>query len=113
VARTKANLGSERRIFGSRLPPGIQDIDCDGGHCATSEVSDGWRWQICGPLRQERIATRFVKLHLELLRDAILDAEDSSSPSGTAREFQLGKSLWSAWRYFRGRALGEMNHGGI
>jgi hypothetical protein len=104
-------VGRGRRIFGSRLPPGVRDTDCDGRPDPLVETGERRLWLICGPLRQERLSARFAELHAELLRDAILDAEDSSvllAPTEFASQFLFVGSIWSAWIRFRDRALREM-----
>jgi hypothetical protein len=104
-----------RQIFGSQLPPGVRDVDCDGGPMADSIAGENHFWKDCGSISQERLSSRFVELHAEFLRDAILDAEDANDLTlsrGPLREFALGELLWSTWIRFRDRALREMRRGG-
>jgi hypothetical protein len=103
------------RLFGSRLPPGVRDVDCESGRLSVALLEENQLWKNCAPLVQERLSSRFVELHVEFLRDAILDAEDSvdtAQSPGPPRELQFGESLWSAWKRFRDRALREMRRGG-
>jgi hypothetical protein len=51
-------------------------------------------WQICGSREQERLSSQFAALNVEFVRDAILDAEDSTSvpgPSERRQEIIVGR----------------------
>jgi len=90
-------------------------MDCDGGRLPAPDVTDSRLWEFCGPVEQERLSSRFVESHFELVRDAILDAADAQgarqSPE-VSPQWMVGKSLWSAWVRFRDRALREMGRAG-
>jgi hypothetical protein len=115
MVRTGNALNRDREIFGARLPPGVRDTDCEGRPSLISDVGETRLWRICGPREQERLSSRFAELHVELVRDAILDAEDSQAVAGSSerrRESRLGGLLWREWVDFRDRALREMRRRG-
>jgi hypothetical protein len=108
-------LNRDQRVFGSRLPPGVRDTDCENRPSPIDEMGESRLWQICGSREQERLSSRFAELHLELMRDAILAAEDSTTaagPSERRREILLGGLLWREWVGFRDRALRELRRSG-
>jgi hypothetical protein len=115
MGRSGHSLKQDRRIFGSRLPPGVRDADCECRPSPIAEMCESRLWQICGPREQELLSSRFVELHGELVRDAILDAEDSAALAGESergREVLLGELVWGAWVRFRDRALRELRRSG-
>jgi hypothetical protein len=114
MGRSGDSLKQDRRIFGSRLPPGVRDADCECRPNPIAEMCESRLWQICGLREQEQLSSRFVELHAELMRDAILDAEDCSTAreSERRREVLLGELLWGAWVRFRDRALRELRRSG-
>jgi hypothetical protein len=100
------------RIFGSRLPPGVRDADCQSQSRPLPHVfTERDVWQACGPQYQERLCSDFAESNPELLRDAILDAEDGIPSVSTSRHAAargpslLGELIWAEWLRFRDRAL--------
>jgi hypothetical protein len=99
------------------LPPGITQRDCDGGACLPDDWSGTALWRLCDAEQQEAVSNRFVDSHAEILRDAIVDLQDSAlrarvSPVHATTE-TLGSKIWSSWIIFRDRALREMLSRGL
>jgi hypothetical protein len=89
-------------------------VDCDRGAIPQEGESEERLWQIVGPREQERVSAEFAEQHLEFVRDAILDAQDSprvAAPPGPA-EVLLGRRLWREWIGFRDHALRELRQRG-
>ena len=89
------------------LPPGVRQADCDGRLDLFADASGNQLWNACNLAQQESLASRFVARHGDLVRDALLDVQDSpkSNPGPTLR---LGSLLWPTWVCFRDRNLREM-----
>jgi hypothetical protein len=103
------------QAFGSNLPAGVSDTDCDGPLHPHAGASESRLWQISGSRTRDRLSETFAESHLEFLRDAILDAEDaalSSRPEPKNAAASIGQSLWAAWLSFRNHALREMRRTG-
>ncbi len=150
--RKVANAAEVLATFGADLPPGVREGDCEpggggtrrgrpdfggqgghGGHGGHVEerartherTYDQERARTQEPAcLQERLADRFVDLHPEIVRNAILDAEDallagsaaaSSAPGvkpapaakSAILQHAIGLAIWQQWRQFRDRALGR------
>jgi len=113
--RARGLLSQIKPVFGSRLPPGVRDADCEPCLGPLEDAGESRLWQLCGAQGQERLSSQFVELHHELLRNAILDAEDSPAAAGSLerpRESVLAGRLWPAWVYFRDRRLRELRRSG-
>jgi hypothetical protein len=108
------HLPERRPVFGSRLPPGVRDADCEHRPDPLEDAAERHLWQICGPRVQRRVSSQFTELHVELFRDAILDVEDFTvaAASERGREILLGGMLWPAWIHFRDRAMRELRRCG-
>jgi hypothetical protein len=115
MCRAGNSFNRRSRVFGSRLPPGVRDADCERPPSPLADAGENQLWRICGPQEQERMSSHFVERNAELLRDAILDAGESSASPGSSergREILLGGLLWPAWICFRDRALRELRRDG-
>jgi hypothetical protein len=115
MAQAGNSLNRGWRVFGSRLPPGVRDVDCESFPSPIADMGESRLWQICGSREQERLSSQFAALNVEFVRDAILDAEDSTSvpgPSERRQEIMLGGLLWREWIGFRDRALRELRRSG-
>ncbi len=97
------------------LPAGIRQADCDGRPDDLDDLddADGNRlWNACDAIQQESVSARFVHVHAERLRDALLDTQDAlglatASPNGAPGAL-FGRLLWTLWISYRDRALREM-----
>lgn len=95
------------------LPAGVRQADCDGPADELDDADGNRLWNACDVTRQESISVRFVDLHADRLRDALLDAQDAAGLSNASadqapREL-LGRLLWRMWISYRDRALREMH----
>jgi len=101
------------------LPPGVRQADCDGPHDPLADAGGNQLWKACNSLQQESLSSRFVAQHGDLLRDALLDVQDSPQPrpeeafSATATsdagpKLRLGSLLRPMWVCFRDRNLRQM-----
>jgi hypothetical protein len=114
MRRVENTLGRSR-VFGSRLPPGVRDADCEGRSRPFGDAGGNGLWRNCDLREQELLSIRFIERHAELLRDMILDVEDFPVADGSSergREILVGGLLWPAWICFRDRALREARRGG-
>jgi len=89
------------------LPPGVRQADCDGWLDVFADASGDQLWNACNLVQQESLTSRFVARHGDLVRDALLDVEDSSNPNAGPK-LRLGSLLWPMWICFRDRNLREM-----
>ncbi|MGD0770861.1 MAG: hypothetical protein ABSB42_21980 [Tepidisphaeraceae bacterium] len=89
------------------LPPGVRQADCDGLHDPFADASGNQLWNACNLVQQESLSSRFVARHGDLVRDALLDVQDSPNPSPSPK-LRLGSLLWPTWICFRDRNLREM-----
>jgi len=110
-------------IFGSRLPPGVRDADCQPRSRLSPPVfTERDLWQTCGSQYQERLCSAFTESNREFFRDAILDAEDgipvSAARHAAAHQLAargsslLGELIWAEWLRFRDRALRDILQSG-
>jgi hypothetical protein len=94
------------------LPPGIRQADCEGRPDDLVEADGNRLWNACDRRRQEALANRFVELHAEQFRDALLDAQDAFGLAAAspilAPGASLGRLMWTMWTSYRDRALREM-----
>jgi hypothetical protein len=88
------------------LPPGVRQADCDGRHDPFADASGNQLWNACNILQQESLSSRFVARHGDLVRDALLDVQDSAKSQSP--KLKLGSLLWPMWICFRDRNLREM-----
>ena len=89
------------------LPPGVRQRDCEGPPDPLADASGNQLWNACNLDQQESLSSRFVARHGDLVRDVLLDVQDSSNPSPRAK-LRLGRLLWPMWICFRDRNLREM-----
>ena len=94
------------------LPPGVRAKDCDEYPSRLADAGVARLWAACSPAQQESLSAQFADGCAEVLRDAILDLEDTSikNPQVLAQNQRtsLGDLLWSSRIRFRNRALHEM-----
>jgi hypothetical protein len=88
------------------LPPGVRQADCDGRHDPFADASGNQLWNACNLVQQESLSSRFVARNGDLVRDALLDVQDS--PNSQGPKLRLGSLLWPTWICFRDRNLREM-----
>jgi hypothetical protein len=95
------------------LPAGARQADCDGRADQLAEASGDRLWKACDATQQESLSARFVQVHAECLRDALLDIHDVPGSSAAlpdqAPSALLGRVLWKLWTGYRDRALREMH----
>jgi hypothetical protein len=94
------------------LPAGIRQADCDGRTGDLDDADGNRLWNACDAIQQESVSARFVHVHAERLRDALLDTQDALGlatawPNGAPGAL-LGCLLWTMWISYRDRALREM-----
>ncbi|MGD0387830.1 MAG: hypothetical protein ABSC42_02650 [Tepidisphaeraceae bacterium] len=93
------------------LPPGVRQADCDGQQDPFADASGNQLWNACNLAQQESLSSRFVTRHGDLVRDALLDVQDSPNPN-PGPKLRLGSLLWPTWICFRDRNLREMHQRG-
>ncbi len=88
------------------LPPGVRQSDCDVRLDPLADASGNQLWNACNLLQQESLSARFAFGHFDLVRDALLEVEDS--PHSPSAKLRLGCILWPWWLCFRVRNLRQM-----
>jgi hypothetical protein len=88
------------------LPAGVRQCDCDGPIFPLSKTLPEQLWAACDERQQHAIAQRFAELHVDDLRDALLEAQRRCGEAD--RGASLHDGLWEYWTRFRDRALGAL-----
>ncbi|HEX4056222.1 MAG TPA: hypothetical protein VHX86_18330 [Tepidisphaeraceae bacterium] len=94
------------------LPAETRQADCDGPADELGDASGNRLWNACDANQQESVSARFVNLHADRLRDALLEVQDAAGLSRASADPPpselLGRLLWKMWIGYRDRALREM-----
>jgi hypothetical protein len=85
------------------LPPGVRQCDCDGAVDPLADASPEQLWEACDERQQHAIAQRFAELHVDNLRDSILEAQQIRGEAEMGTSLQA--ALWNTWMRYRDRAL--------
>ena len=88
------------------LPPGVCQADCEGRLNSLVDAGGIELWDACDFLQQESLSARFVDRYGDLVRDVLLEIQDSRNSQSP--QLRFGSLLWPAWICFRDRQLREM-----
>jgi hypothetical protein len=70
------------------------------------DASAACLWKAATEPQRRQIAERFAQARADDVRDALLDAEDSSPPADqSARATSLGRRLWRLWTHYRDQSV--------